>query len=100
MLFLPERQNLLCSGPGQCGGGAVKVVEGGERKKDGSRRAAYEEVIDVDDESADGEEAKRVHVEEAGEEKEQEVEGEKEAEMEGGVGEEGGPGAGADETLP
>ena len=69
------------------------------KEEDGGRRAADEEVIDVDEESADGEEAKRVHAEEAGEEKEQEVEGEKEAEMEVVVEEEAGPAAGADETL-
>ena len=56
-------------------------------------------LIDVDDESADGEEAGRVNAEEAGGEKEQEVEGEKEAEMEVVVEEEAGPVAGADETL-
>src|ERR1700723_2435376 len=70
------------------------------KEEDGGRRAADEEVIDVDEESADGEEAKRVHAEEAGEEKEQEVEGEKEAEMEVVVEEEAGLAAGADETLP
>src|ERR1700720_1271905 len=70
------------------------------KEEDGGRRAADEEVIDVDEESADGEEAKRVHVEEAGEEKEQEVEGENEAEMEVLVEEEARPVAGADETLP
>ena len=69
------------------------------KEEDGGRRAANEEVIDVDDESADGEEAERVHAEEAGGEKEQEVEGEKEAEMEVVVEEEAGPAAGADETL-
>src|ERR1700719_5080171 len=66
------------------------------KEEDGGRWASNEEVIDVDEESADGEEAKRVHAEEAGKEKEQEVEGEKEAEVE----EEAGPAAGADETLP
>src|ERR1700719_4028687 len=70
------------------------------KEEDSGRRGADEEVIDVDKESADGEEAKRVHAEEAGEEKEQEVEGEKEAEMEVVVKEEAGPAAGADETLP
>src|ERR1700723_744598 len=65
------------------------------KEEDGARRAADEEVIDVDEESADGEEAKRVHAEEAGEEKEQEVEGEKEAEMGGAVREGAGQGAGA-----
>src|ERR1700720_455500 len=69
------------------------------KEEDGGCRATDEEVIDVDEESADGEEAKRVHTEEAGEEKEQEVEGEKEAEMEVVVEEEAGPVAGADETL-
>ena len=69
------------------------------KEEDGGRRAVDEEVIDVDDESADGEEAKRVHAEEAGEEKEQEVEGETEVEMEVVVEEEAGPAAGADETL-
>src|ERR1700720_3003147 len=70
------------------------------KEEDGGRRAADEEIIDVDDESADGEEAERVHAEEAGGGKEQEVEGEKEAEMEVVVEEEAGPAAGADETLP
>src|ERR1700720_2183560 len=40
MLFLPERQNLLCSGPGQRGGGSVKEDEGGERKGKGARDGA------------------------------------------------------------
>src|SRR3984957_20638198 len=40
MLFLPERQNFLCSGPGQCGGGSVKEDEGGERKGEGARDGA------------------------------------------------------------
>src|ERR1700722_19975830 len=66
------------------------------KEEDGGHRATDEEIINVDDESADGEEAERVHAEEAGKEKEQEVEGEKEAEVE----EEAGPAAGADETLP
>src|ERR1700722_4870114 len=70
------------------------------KEEDGGRRAIDEEVIDVDDESADGEEAGRVNAEKAGGEKEQEVEGEKEAEMEVVVEEEAGPAAGADETLP
>src|SRR3984957_20573185 len=68
-------------------------------EEDGGRQAVDEEVIDVDDESADGEEAGRVNAEEAGGEKEQEVEGEKEAEMEVVVKEEAGPAARADETL-
>ena len=69
------------------------------KEEDGGRRAANEEVIDVDEESANGEEAEQVNAEEAGGEKEQEVEGEKEAEMEMVVEEEAGPAAGADETL-
>src|ERR1700720_1082141 len=69
------------------------------KEEDGGRQAVDEEVIDVNDESADGEEAGRVNAEEAGGEKEQEVEGEKEAEMEVVVEEEAGPAAGADETL-
>src|SRR3984957_7852744 len=39
MLFLPERQNLLCSGPGQRGGGSVKEDEGGEREGNAAPRA-------------------------------------------------------------
>src|ERR1700720_2006484 len=69
------------------------------KEEDGGRRAVDEEVIDVDDELADREEAGRVNAQEAGGEKEQEVEGEKEAEMEVVVEEEAGPAAGADETL-
>src|SRR6202041_3231297 len=69
------------------------------KEEDGGRRAANEEVIDVDEESADGEEAEQVNAEEAGGEKEQEVEGEKEAEIEVVVEEETGPAVGADETL-
>src|SRR3984957_6294108 len=69
------------------------------KEQDGGRQAADEEIIDVDDESADGEEAERVHAEEAGGEKEQEVEGEKEAEMEVVVEEEAGPAVGANKTL-
>ena len=69
------------------------------KEEDGGCQAADEEVIDVDEESADGEEAGQVNAEEAGGEKEQEVEGEKEAEMEVVVEEEAGPAAGADETL-
>src|ERR1700723_658380 len=69
------------------------------KEEDGGHRAVNEEVIDVDDESADGEEVGRVKAEEAGGEKEQEVEGEKEAEMEVVVEEEAGPAVGADETL-
>src|SRR3984957_13898780 len=69
------------------------------KEEDGGRRAVDEEVIDVDDEWADGEEAGWVNAEEAGGEKEQEVEGKKEAEMEVVVEEEAGPAAGADETL-
>src|ERR1700720_3613386 len=69
------------------------------KEEDGGHRAVNEEVIDVDDESADGEEAERVHAEEAGGEKEQEVEGEKEGEMGGGVEGEAGLAVGADETL-
>ena len=62
------------------------------KEEDGGRRAADEEVIDVDEELADGEEAeqKEVNAKEAEEEKEQEVEGEKEAEAADG----------ADKTLP
>src|ERR1700720_3203868 len=52
------------------------------KEEDGGRWATDDEIIDVDDESADGEEAERVHAEEAGGEKEQEVEGEKKKEME------------------
>ena len=51
------------------------------KEEDGGRWAVDEEVIDVDDESADGEEVGRVNAEEVGGEKEQEVEGKKEAEM-------------------
>src|SRR3984957_17647865 len=69
------------------------------KEEDGGRRAADEEVIDVDEESANGEEAEQVNAEETGGEKEQEVEGEKEAEMEVVVEEETGPVVGADETL-
>src|SRR3984957_2686041 len=69
------------------------------KEEDSGHRAADEEVIDVDEESADGEEAEQVNAEEAGGEKEQEVEGEKEAEMEVVVEEEMGPAARADETL-
>src|ERR1700720_4182786 len=70
------------------------------KEEDGGRRAADEEVIDVDEESADGEEAEQMNAEEPGGEKEQEVEGEKEAEMDVVVEEETGPAVGADETLP
>src|ERR1700722_14928525 len=69
------------------------------KEEDGGRQAADEEVINVDEESADREEAEQVNAEEAGGEMEQEVEGEKEAEMEVVVEEETGPAAGADETL-
>src|ERR1700723_1081659 len=54
------------------------------KEEDGSRRAADEEVIDVDDELADGEEAERVPAEEAGGEKGQEGGGEKEGGEKGG----------------
>ena len=60
------------------------------KEEDGGRQAADEEVIDVDKESADGEEAEQVNAEETGREKEQGVEGEKEAEMEVVVEEETG----------
>src|ERR1700722_17121425 len=40
LLLLPARQNFLCSGPGQRGGGSVKEDEGGERKGEGVRDGA------------------------------------------------------------
>src|ERR1700722_3301000 len=69
------------------------------KEEDGGRWAADEEVIDVNKESANGEEAEQVNAEETGGDKEQEVEGEKEAEMEVVVEEETGPAVGADKTL-
>ena len=69
------------------------------KEEDGGRRATNEEVIDIDEESADGEEAEQVNAEEAGGEKEQEVEGKTETEMEVVVEKETGPADGADETL-
>src|ERR1700723_432498 len=58
---------------------------------DNGRRVSGGEMIDIDEESADGEETEQVNTEETGGEKEQEVEGEKEAEMEVVAKEETGP---------
>ena len=69
------------------------------KEEDGGHRATDEEVIDVDEESVDGEEAEQVNAEETGGEKEQEVEGDKEAETEVVVEEETGPAVGANKTL-
>src|SRR3984957_694039 len=69
------------------------------KEEDSGRQAADEEVINVDEELADGEEEEQVNAEETGGEKEQEVEGEKEAEMEVVAKEETGPADGANETL-
>ena len=57
------------------------------KEEDGGRLAAGKEVVDVDEELADGEEAEQVNAEETGGEKEQEVEGEKEAETADGADE-------------
>ena len=71
------------------------------KEEDSGRWVANGEVINVDEESADGEEAeqKEVSTKEAEEEKEQEVEGEMETEMEVVVEKEMGLADGADETL-
>ena len=62
-------------------------------------RVSGGEVIDIDEESADGEEMEQVNAEETGGEKKQEVEGEKKEEMEVVAEKETGPADGDDETL-